>query len=100
MSSDDDIEYMSRVPYSGAAGSLMHWVLFVDTWLILTKSIGKLFSGFFRYLWGTSGACLQFGKSRDGLVDYVDSDYAGDLDKRRSLTGYISPLVAVQLVEE
>ena len=22
--SDDDIEYMSRVPYSGAAGSLMH----------------------------------------------------------------------------
>jgi len=42
----------------------------------------------FRYLRGTSSACLQFGKSRDGLVDYVDSDYAGDLDKRRSLTGY------------
>ena len=43
----------------------------------------------FRYLRGTSSACLQFGKSRDGLVDYVDSDYAGDLDKRRSLTGYV-----------
>jgi len=36
-----------------------------------------------------SGACLQFGKSRDGLVGYVDFDYAGDLNKRRSLTGYI-----------
>jgi len=38
---------------------------------------------------GTSNACLQFGKSRDGLVGYVDSDYASDLDKRRSLTGYV-----------
>jgi len=38
---------------------------------------------------GTSNAYLQFGKSRDGLVGYVDSDYAGDLDKRRSLTGYV-----------
>ncbi|WVZ62982.1 hypothetical protein U9M48_012667 [Paspalum notatum var. saurae] len=30
-----------------------------------------------------------FGKSRDGFVGYVDSDHAGDLDKRRSLTGYV-----------
>ncbi|WVZ88330.1 hypothetical protein U9M48_034864 [Paspalum notatum var. saurae] len=51
--SDDDIEYMSRVPYSSAVGSLMY---------------------------------AMFGKSRDGLVGYVDSDHAGDLDKRRSLT--------------
>ena len=28
-------------------------------------------------------------KSRDGLVGYVDSDYTGDLDKRRSLMGYV-----------
>ena len=43
----------------------------------------------FIYLWGTPSACLQFGKSRDGLIDYIDSDYAGGVDKRRSLTGYI-----------
>ena len=43
----------------------------------------------FRYLRGTSSACLQFGKSRDGLVGYVVSGYAGDLDKRRSLMGYV-----------
>ena len=43
----------------------------------------------FIYLRGTSNACLQFGKSRDGHVDYVDSDYASDLDTRRSLTGYV-----------
>ena len=43
----------------------------------------------FRYLGGTSNACLQFGKSGDEFVGYVDSDYAGDLDKMRSLTGYV-----------
>nr|GEU72658.1 retrotransposon protein, putative, Ty1-copia subclass [Tanacetum cinerariifolium] len=31
----------------------------------------------------------QQGKSKYGLVGYVDLDYAGDLDKRRSLTGYV-----------
>ena len=38
---------------------------------------------------GTSNACLQFGKSKIVLVGYVDSDYAGDFDKRMSLTGYV-----------
>jgi hypothetical protein len=32
----------------------------------------------FRYLHGTSNACLQFGKSRDGFVGCIDSDYASD----------------------
>jgi hypothetical protein len=38
---------------------------------------------------GTSNARFLFGKSRDVLVGYVDSDYDGDLDKRRSLMGYV-----------
>nr|CAD40363.2 OSJNBa0093P23.9 [Oryza sativa Japonica Group] len=54
--SDYDIEYMSRVPYSSAVGSLMY---------------------------------AMFGRSRDGLIGYVDSDFPGDLDRRRSLTGYV-----------
>jgi hypothetical protein len=32
---------------------------------------------------------LKFGRTGKGLVGYVDSDYAGDLDKRMSLTGYV-----------
>jgi hypothetical protein len=43
----------------------------------------------FKYLHGTSNTCLQFGKVKEGLVGYVDSDYGADLDKRRSLTGYV-----------
>ena len=40
-------------------------------------------------MWGTSDACLQFGKTKDEIVGYMDSDFAGDLDKRRSLTSYV-----------
>ncbi|PHT39087.1 hypothetical protein CQW23_22660 [Capsicum baccatum] len=31
----------------------------------------------------------EFGRNRDGLIGYVDSDFTGDNDKRRSLTDYI-----------
>lgn len=42
-----------------------------------------------RYIYGTVDIGLKFEKDKtDGkhLVGYVDSDYAGDLDKRRSTT--------------
>ena len=42
-----------------------------------------------RYLCESNSVCLQFRRTRGGVVGYVDSDYAGDLDKRRSLTGYV-----------
>ena len=42
-----------------------------------------------RYLSGTSNTCLNFGKYGEGLVGYVDSDFATDLDKKRSLTGHV-----------
>ncbi|KAG8491630.1 hypothetical protein CXB51_014990 [Gossypium anomalum] len=42
-----------------------------------------------RYLQGTTDVCLQFGRTRDGVIGYVDADFAGDLDRRRSLTGYV-----------
>jgi hypothetical protein len=32
---------------------------------------------------------LKFDRTGGGLVGYVDSDYAADLDKRRSLTDYV-----------
>nr|CAJ86192.1 H0306F03.15 [Oryza sativa] len=89
------------VPYSSAVGSLMyamicsrpdlsHALSVVSRYMVNPgKEHWKAVQWIFRYLHGTSSACLQFGRSRDGLVGYVDSDFAGDLDRRRSLTGYV-----------
>ncbi|KAG8501095.1 hypothetical protein CXB51_003175 [Gossypium anomalum] len=30
-----------------------------------------------------------FGRTRDGVIRYIDANFTGDLDKRRSLTGYV-----------
>jgi hypothetical protein len=41
---------------------------------------------------GTIDARLMFENEDGALTGYVDSDFGGDLDKRRSLTGYIFTL--------
>ncbi|XP_075092013.1 secreted RxLR effector protein 161-like [Nicotiana tabacum] len=60
-------EYMSRVPYVNVVGSLMYAM--VCTRPDISHAIGVEDSQY--------------------LVGYCDSDYAGDLDKRRSTTGYV-----------
>ena len=44
----------------------------------------------FGYLRGTSKVCLRFGGSEPSLEVYTDSDMAGDLDCRKSTSGYLS----------
>ena len=47
----------------------------------------------FRYLRGTSDIGLCYGNDTECLVaGYSDSDYAGDVDSRRSMTGYVFTL--------
>ncbi|KAG8490009.1 hypothetical protein CXB51_016101 [Gossypium anomalum] len=57
-------EYMLQVPYSNAVGSLMYTMKTMDVGLLFKQdnTLGK------------------------GVIGYVDSDYTGDLDKRRSTT--------------
>ena len=45
--------------------------------------------GVVRYLAGTPDYGITFGAGPSGLVGYSDSDYAGDIDTRRSTTGYV-----------
>eukprot|EP00253_Pinus_taeda_P011720 PITA_11720 len=45
-----------------------------------------------RYLRGTSSYCITYNKSSEFVCGYVDFDFAGDLDKRRSTSGYVFTL--------
>jgi hypothetical protein len=94
---DVDLEYMSKVPYSSSVGSLMYALVCSRHYLShamsvvarymsnLGKEHWKVVQWIFRYLCGSLSACLYFGKYGNGLIGYVDSDYGGDLDWRRSL---------------
>ncbi|PHT54012.1 hypothetical protein CQW23_08474 [Capsicum baccatum] len=98
---DDEHIYISRVPYSCVFGSLMYAmacsrpdlsyaVSAVRRYMANpSKEHWKVVHWIFRYLHGSYDICLQFERNRDGVIGYVDSDFAGDLDKRRSLIGYV-----------
>ncbi|KAG8501234.1 hypothetical protein CXB51_003342 [Gossypium anomalum] len=72
--SDNEIEYMSHIPYSSAVGSFMYAM--VCSRLDLSYAVSVVS----RYM---------FGRTRDGVIGYVDDDFTGDLDRRRSLIGYV-----------
>ena len=42
-----------------------------------------------RYLRGTSKLVLSFGNSKPLLIGYTDADMAGDMDTRKSTSGYL-----------
>ena len=42
-----------------------------------------------RYLNGTRDVCIFFGGKGPGVEVYTYTDYAGDMDKRRSTSGYV-----------
>ena len=91
---------MSRVPYSSVVGSLMYAMVYSHPDLSYAMSLVSRYMAnpdkeywkaqwIFRYLRGTTNACLKFGRTDKGLTGYVDSDFAVDLDKMRSLTSYV-----------
>jgi hypothetical protein len=45
-----------------------------------------------RYLRGTSDYCITYNSGYELVCGYVDSDFAGDLDKRSSTSGYVFTL--------
>ena len=103
---DAEEDYMSKVPYASAVGCLMYAM--VCTRPDLAQAVSQVcrfmskpgkrhweaVKWIFRYLKGTTGHGLMFG-GQDGdpsVVGYVDSDYAGSVDDRRSTTGYVFTL--------
>eukprot|EP00253_Pinus_taeda_P003184 PITA_03184 len=97
---------MSRVPYASAIGSLMYAMVCTRPNIahavgVLSRFISKprkehctAVKRVFRYLRGTSdyGFCYQGRPGLDRVLDihgFVDADWAGDLDQKRSTSGYV-----------
>ena len=45
--------------------------------------------GIMHYLNGTQKMCICFGSKGSDVEGYIDADYAQDMDKRRSTSGYV-----------
>ncbi|GJW65677.1 retrovirus-related pol polyprotein from transposon TNT 1-94 [Tanacetum coccineum] len=88
--------------YACVVGSLMYVMVCTRPDIAHAMSVGSRYMAhpgkehwnavkrIFRYLKGTSDVGLIYGGEREYLVaGYSDSDYAADLDARRSLTGYV-----------
>uniref|UniRef100_A0A2N9IAG3 CCHC-type domain-containing protein n=1 Tax=Fagus sylvatica TaxID=28930 RepID=A0A2N9IAG3_FAGSY len=100
-SSNKEKENMTSIPYSSAVGSLMyamvcirpdiaHVVGVVSRFIVnLDKEHWKAVKWIFRYLRGSSKSCLSFGSSKSVLEGYTDADMAGDLDGRKSTSGFL-----------
>ena len=107
-STDDERKYMAKVPYASAVGSLMYCMVCTRPDISQALSVvcrymhnpGKghwqAVKWILRYILGTVDVGLVFeqDKMNHCAVGYVDSDYAGDLDKCRSTTAYVFTLAS------
>lgn len=98
---DAELEYMAKVPYASAIGSLMYAAVCTRPDISHAVGVVSRFASnpgrqhweavkwIFRYLRRTTDLPLCFGRSKLIVQGFVDSDFAGDQDTRRSTTGYV-----------
>ena len=98
--SGKDIEEMKNVPYQSAVGSLMYAMLGTRPDISFAVGAVSQYSSnpgelhwravkrIFRYLKGTVGHSLEYKRSDKIVHGYSDADWAGNIDNRRSTTGY------------
>jgi hypothetical protein len=100
-----EIDQMKAVPYASAVGSLMYAQVCtrpdlafvtgvlgrfqsnpgIDHWKMVKKAL--------RYVKGTKGLMLTYRRTDSLEIEgYSDADYAGDVDERKSTSGYIFTL--------
>jgi hypothetical protein len=100
-STDEMKQKLQRVPYASAVGSLMYAM--VCTWPDIAHAVSTVsrfmsnpekphweaVKWILRYLRGSTKLKLCFGGSKHVLVAYTDSDMAGEVDSRKSTSGYL-----------
>ena len=97
---EEELSYMARVPYASAVGSLMYAMVCTRPDIAYAVGVVSRFMAnpgkehweavkwILRYLRGTKDMALCYDGSDIRLQGYVDSDLAGDIDSRKSTTGY------------
>ena len=100
---------MKNIPYSSAVGSLMYAMVCTHPNIAQAVGVVSRFMSspgkqhwdavkwILRYLKGTSDFVLCFGGKDTSLRGYTDSDMAGNLDNRRSTTGYVFTFVGAAI---
>ncbi|RVX04508.1 Retrovirus-related Pol polyprotein from transposon TNT 1-94 [Vitis vinifera] len=101
---EEERDHMSKVPYASTIGSLMyamvctrpdiaHTVGVVSRFMSrLGKQHWEAVKWILRYLKGSLDTCLCFTGASLKLQGYVDADFAGDIDSRKSTTGFVFTL--------
>ena len=103
----EETEDMSKVSYASVVGCLMYSMVCTMPYLAHAVSVVSKYMAnpekqhwdtvkwIFRYLKGTTDYDITFVRQKSDLsvVGYMDADYAGDLDDKRSTTGYVFTLI-------
>uniref|UniRef100_A0A2N9GSE2 CCHC-type domain-containing protein n=1 Tax=Fagus sylvatica TaxID=28930 RepID=A0A2N9GSE2_FAGSY len=103
---EEEIENMSKFPYASAVGCLMYAMVCTRPDLAHAVSTVSRYMAnpgrehwnavkwIFRYLKGTAEHGILFSRQlgTNSVVGYVDADYAGEVDDRRSTTSYVFTL--------
>ena len=95
---------MSKVPYALAINNLMYVMVCTRPNIAHVVGVMSRFMSrpgkqhweavkwILRYLRGSSDTCLYFTCASLKLQGYVDADFAGDIDSRKSTTGFVITL--------
>ena len=98
---DEKKKEMQHVPYASAVGSLMYAMVCTRPDIAhAVSTVSRFMSNpgrphweavkwILRYLRGSTNLKLCFGKSDPVLVAYTDADWTGDVDSRKSTSGYL-----------
>ncbi|RVW80140.1 Retrovirus-related Pol polyprotein from transposon TNT 1-94 [Vitis vinifera] len=101
---EEERDHMSKVPYASAIGSLMYAMVCTRSDIAHAVGVVSRFMSrpgkqhweavkwILRYLKGSLDTCLCFIGASLKLQGYVDADFAGDIDSRKSTTGFVFTL--------
>ena len=105
---EEEVKHMEKIPYASVVGSIMYAMVFSRSNLVYAANmLSRFMSNPGRECWSVVKWVLMYLKGSidvgilcgDGVIGklgvaegYVDFDYAGSVDTRRSLIGYVFTL--------